>query len=89
MIKLMLMRYYIFHYGDFIVEKRKHACFVKVRDYSTLPNIHMLFYDEGFDDFDIRYVRRYWVMLEFKGREVCKNFMISDALSHWLVEKRE
>lgn len=49
----------------------------------------MLFYDEGFDDFDIRYVRRYWVMLEFKGREVCKNFMISDALSHWLVEKRE
>ena len=48
----------------------------------------MLCLDEGFDDFDIRYVSGLWVMLEFKTKEACKNFMLNDAINHWVMEKR-
>lgn len=74
--------------GDFIVEKRKRACLIKGRDFLTLPNLRMLCFDEGFEDFDIRYVGGLWVMLEFKHKESCKNFLQSDAMNHWIVEKR-
>lgn len=33
-------------FGDFTVEKRKRACFVKARDFLTLPNLRMLCFDE-------------------------------------------
>ncbi|CAI9301814.1 unnamed protein product [Lactuca saligna] len=52
--------------GDFIVEKRHRACFIRGRDFLTLPNLRMLCYDEGFEDFDICYFGGLWVMLEFK-----------------------
>lgn len=74
--------------GDFLVEKRKHLCLVKVRDFSTFPNIHMHFFDEGFDDFTIN-VGSFWVMLEFKGRDICNNLLNYEGLSHWIVEKRQ
>ncbi|CAI9266586.1 unnamed protein product [Lactuca saligna] len=75
--------------GDFIVEKRKCDCLVKVRDFYSLPNIRMLCYDEGFEDFDLRYAGGYWVMIEFKVKEACTNFMTYDGLNHWFVEKQE
>ncbi|CAI9293191.1 unnamed protein product [Lactuca saligna] len=56
---------------DYIVEKRKRACLVKVRDFITLPNIRLLCYGKGFVDFDVRYVGGLWVMLEFKGVPLC------------------
>lgn len=69
------------------MEKRKRACLVKVRDFYSLPNICMLRYDEGSEDFDLRYVGGYWVMIEFKVKEACINFMTYDRSNHWFVEK--
>lgn len=48
----------------------------------------MLCYDEGFEDFDIRYVGGLWVMFEFNHKDTCKNFLETDAMDHWIVEKR-
>lgn len=66
----------------------KRACLVKARDFLTLPNIHTLCFDEAFDNFEIRYVGELWEMFEFKNKEVCKNFLVSDVTNHWIVEKR-
>ncbi|CAI9292934.1 unnamed protein product [Lactuca saligna] len=74
--------------GDFIVEKTNRACLIKGRDFLTLPNLQMLCYDEGFEDFDIWYVGGLWVMLEFKHKDACKKFLASDAMDHWIDEKR-
>ena len=49
----------------------------------------MLCYDEGFEDFDIRYVGGLSVMLDFKHKDACKNFLASDAMDHWIDEKRQ
>ncbi|CAI9289609.1 unnamed protein product [Lactuca saligna] len=73
---------------DFIVEISKHACLVKARDFLTLPNLWMLCFDEGFEDFDIRYVSDFWAMLGFRHKEACRNFLASDVMDHWMVEKR-
>lgn len=75
--------------GDFIIEKRKLECLVKARDFHTLPNLCMLCFDEGFDDFEIQYVGGLWVMLEFKNKETCKNFISSDVIDHWILEKQK
>lgn len=48
----------------------------------------MLCYDKGFEDFDIRYVGELWVMFEFNHKDTCKNFLETDAMDHWIVEKR-
>ncbi|CAI9279869.1 unnamed protein product [Lactuca saligna] len=48
----------------------------------------MLCYDEGFDDFDIRYIGGLWVIMEFKHKDACKNFLESGAMGRWIVEKR-
>lgn len=49
-----------------------------------MPNLRML----CFDEFDIFYVGGLWVMFEFKHKEVCKNFVASDAMDYWIIEKR-
>lgn len=66
--------------GDFIVEKKERACLVKARDFSTLPNLRVLYRDEGFDYFEIRYVGGLWVMIEFTSKNACKNFVPSERL---------
>ena len=71
-----------------LLQKKNLARLVKAREFHTLPNLCMLCLDEGFDDFDIRYVSGLWVMLEFKTKEACKNFMLNDAINHWVMEKR-
>ena len=58
-------------YGDFIVEKYNRACLVKARDFHTLPNLCMLCLDEGFEDFDMKYVGGLWVLIEFKSKHAC------------------
>ncbi|CAI9276768.1 unnamed protein product [Lactuca saligna] len=69
-------------------EKRKRVCLIKGMDFHTLPNLRMLCFDEGFEDFDIRYVESPWVMIEFKHKEACKKFLASDVMNHWILEKR-
>lgn len=73
--------------GGFIVERIKRACLVKARDFLTLPNLWNLCFDEGLEDFDIRYVGDFWAMLEFRHKEACRNFFASDVMDHWIVEK--
>lgn len=63
-------------------------CLVKDRDFHTLPKLCLLYVDEGFDDFDIWNIGGLWVMLEFKTKEVCKSFMSTDPIDHWIMEKR-
>lgn len=36
----------------------------------------------GVDDFEIRYFGGLWVMLKFKTKDACKNFMSSDEIDH-------
>ncbi|CAI9278601.1 unnamed protein product [Lactuca saligna] len=47
----------------------------------------MLCHDEGFVDFQIRYVGGLCVMFEFTSKEACTNLLVSDAVSHWIIEK--
>lgn len=75
-------------YGDFIVEKRQRACPVKARDFSTLPNLRVLCLDEGFENFEMRYVGGLCVLIEFTSTDACKNFIGSAAMDHWIFEKR-
>lgn len=65
------------------MEKRKHACLVKTRDFPTLPNLWML----CFDDFEIHYIGGLGVIFEFKSKEACKNFLASVVMNHWISEK--
>ncbi|CAI9294632.1 unnamed protein product [Lactuca saligna] len=76
-------------FGDFIVKKYKKVCLVKARDFLTLPNLHMLSLDEGFEDFDMKFVGGLWVLIEFKSKHACENFVNSDVMDHRLLEKRE
>ena len=69
------------------MEKSKRACLVKARDFPTFPNLHILCLDEGFEDFNMRYVGGLWVMIEFNSKYACKNFMDSEIIEHWLLEK--
>lgn len=48
----------------------------------------MLCSKEGYEDFDIRYVGGFWVMLEFKKKETCKNLLANNVMDHWIVDKR-
>lgn len=76
-------------FGDFIVGKKKQTtCLVKARDFSMLPKLRVLCLDEGFDNFEIRYIRGLWVLIEFNFNNACKNFMCSTAIDHWISENR-
>ncbi|CAI9283438.1 unnamed protein product [Lactuca saligna] len=75
--------------GDFIVERYDRACLVKAIDFLILPNLRMLCLDEGFEDFNMKYVGGLWVLIEFKSMHACENFMSSDVMDHWLLEKRD
>ncbi|CAI9283608.1 unnamed protein product [Lactuca saligna] len=74
--------------GDFIVEQRQRACLVKERYFSTLPNLRVLCLDEGFDNFEMKYVGGLWVLIEFTTKNACNNFMSNQAINHWILEKR-
>ncbi|CAI9278348.1 unnamed protein product [Lactuca saligna] len=64
------------------------ACLIKARDFSTLLNLRVLCLNEGFDNFEMRYVGGLWVLIEFTSTKACKFFMESNAMDHWLLEKR-
>ncbi|CAI9271587.1 unnamed protein product [Lactuca saligna] len=34
---------------NFVIDNKKLACLAKARDFNTLPNLGMLYHDEGFD----------------------------------------
>ncbi|KAL4557075.1 hypothetical protein LXL04_035245 [Taraxacum kok-saghyz] len=74
--------------GDFVVTEKKCACYGKARDFLTLPNLRMLCMDEWFDEVEVRYVGGLWVLFEFNSEETCTNFMQSEAMDHWLREKK-
>lgn len=73
--------------GDIIIKNKKLACLVKAKDFDTLPNLGMLCNDEGFENFQIRYMGDLWEMLEFQSKEASKNFLSSDAVNHWITKK--
>lgn len=64
------------------MENRDRACLIKGRDFLTLPNLRMLCYDEGFEDFDIRYVGGLWVMLSLK---INLHVRISLLVTQWII----
>ncbi|KAL4563118.1 hypothetical protein LXL04_027151 [Taraxacum kok-saghyz] len=74
--------------GDFVVTNRLTACYGKARDFPTLPNLKLLCMDEGFDEVELRYVGGLWVLFEFQSEEMCRNFMMNEAMDHWLSEKK-
>lgn len=72
--------------GDFVEEKRKHYYLPILRDFLTLPDIHMLCLNEVFDDMEIHYMGHLWVTFEFKSKEACQNCMANDDMNDWLLE---
>lgn len=52
-----------------------------------LDNLQILCFNEGRNDFDIRYLGSLYVMFEFKSKDACKNFMSSDVMNHWILGK--
>ncbi|KAL4565601.1 hypothetical protein LXL04_029703 [Taraxacum kok-saghyz] len=74
--------------GDFVVTNRLTACYGKVRDFLTLPNLRLLCMDEGFDEVELWYVGGLWVLFKFQSEEMCRNFMMNEVMDHWLSEKK-
>ena len=73
---------------DFLVEKGKLACLSRAMDFHTLPNLRKICLDEEFEDLEIPYVGGLSVMVEFKSKHVCKNFLANESLTNCIKEKK-
>lgn len=73
---------------DFLVEKGKLACLSRAMDFHTLPNLRKICVDEEFEDLEIPYVGGLSVMVEFKSKHVCKNFLANESLTNCIKEKK-
>nr|GEU34258.1 RNA-directed DNA polymerase, eukaryota [Tanacetum cinerariifolium] len=67
-----------------IVEKdfSKHAM-GRVIDASSIPNLQVILYDEGFTDVKLKYLEGLWVLLEFEKEEIKKNLMAHIGVNSW------
>ncbi|GJT09551.1 RNA-directed DNA polymerase, eukaryota [Tanacetum coccineum] len=67
-----------------IVEKdfSKHAM-GRVIDASSIPNLQVILYDEGFTDVKLKYLGRLWVLLELEKEEIKKNLMAHLGVKSW------
>lgn len=73
---------------DFLVEKGKLACLSRAMDFHTLPNLRKICLDEEFEDLQIPYLGGLSVMVEFKSKHVCKNFLANESLTNCIKEKK-
>ncbi|GJU85921.1 nucleotide-binding alpha-beta plait domain-containing protein [Tanacetum coccineum] len=55
----------------------------KVKDLGSLSNLKVVLGSEGFDNIVIRYLGRYWVMIEFLSEELKKKFQSNVGIGTW------
>ncbi|GKD09224.1 hypothetical protein Tco_1188909, partial [Tanacetum coccineum] len=64
---------------DFLIEKNLELNLVaKIKAFDSLPNLRILFNDEGFDNVTIRYLGGFWVALKFVDAH---EFMVEERVS--------
>nr|GEW02363.1 RNA-directed DNA polymerase, eukaryota [Tanacetum cinerariifolium] len=60
----------------------KHAM-GRVIDASSIPNLQVILYDEGFTDVKLKYLGGLWVLIEFEKEEIKKNLMAHLGVNSW------
>ncbi|GJW13142.1 RNA-directed DNA polymerase, eukaryota, reverse transcriptase zinc-binding domain protein [Tanacetum coccineum] len=54
-----------------------------VKDFKTLPNIHIVCSSEGFSGLKISYLGGFWVLLEFDSFQSCEKFHTHEGIKSW------
>ncbi|GJW18812.1 RNA-directed DNA polymerase, eukaryota, reverse transcriptase zinc-binding domain protein [Tanacetum coccineum] len=54
-----------------------------VKDFKTLPNIHIVCSSEGFTRLKINYLGGFWVLLEFDSFQSCEKFYTHEGIKSW------
>ncbi|GJR63468.1 nucleotide-binding alpha-beta plait domain-containing protein [Tanacetum coccineum] len=55
----------------------------KVSDFGLLTNLKMILIKEGFDNFILKYLGGFWVIIEFHTKEVLENFKSHVGVGSW------
>ncbi|GJY25230.1 RNA-directed DNA polymerase, eukaryota [Tanacetum coccineum] len=55
----------------------------KISDFGLLTNLKMVLIKEGFDNFNLKYLGRFWVLIEFRMKEALENFKSHVGVSLW------
>ncbi|GJU36621.1 hypothetical protein Tco_1184975 [Tanacetum coccineum] len=55
----------------------------KVSDFGLLTNLKMILIKEGFDNFILKYLKGFWVIIEFHTKEVLENFKSHVGVGSW------
>ncbi|GJW66594.1 RNA-directed DNA polymerase, eukaryota [Tanacetum coccineum] len=55
----------------------------KVSDFGLLTNLKMVLIKEGFDNFNLKYLGGFWVLIEFRMKEVLENFKSHVGVGSW------
>ncbi|GJZ35427.1 hypothetical protein Tco_0581244 [Tanacetum coccineum] len=55
----------------------------KVKSFESLPNLRVIYNQEGFEDMTIRYLGGFWVALEFMHAHACEQFQNHAGESSW------
>ncbi|GJR69948.1 RNA-directed DNA polymerase, eukaryota [Tanacetum coccineum] len=66
-----------------------NAILGRVREFASLANLKMALSNEGFVDFNIRYMGEFWVMMEFANTDAIKKFRESVGVGTWFSTIKE
>ncbi|GKE72576.1 hypothetical protein Tco_1534617 [Tanacetum coccineum] len=55
----------------------------KVSDFGLLTNLKLILIKEGFDNFTLKYLGGFWVIIEFHTKEVLENFKSHVGVGSW------
>ncbi|GKC97429.1 RNA-directed DNA polymerase, eukaryota, reverse transcriptase zinc-binding domain protein, partial [Tanacetum coccineum] len=54
-----------------------------VKEFKSLPNIHIACFNEGFLGLKISYLGGFWILLEFDSSQSCKKFKLHEGIKSW------
>nr|GEZ74948.1 RNA-directed DNA polymerase, eukaryota, reverse transcriptase zinc-binding domain protein [Tanacetum cinerariifolium] len=69
---------------SYLNEKDYSLCLMcKVKDFATLANLKVVVANEGFDNIKFKYMRGYWVMMEFQTEVTKLKFQENSIMKTW------
>ncbi|GKA39100.1 RNA-directed DNA polymerase, eukaryota [Tanacetum coccineum] len=54
-----------------------------VKEFKSLPNIHIACFNEGFPGLKISYLGGFWILLEFDSSQSCEKFKLHEGIKSW------
>ncbi|GJS00445.1 RNA-directed DNA polymerase, eukaryota [Tanacetum coccineum] len=54
-----------------------------VKEFKSLPNIHIACFNEGFSGLKISYLGGFWILLEFDSSQSCEKFKLHEGIKSW------